>query len=94
LQRRFSVLLSMVVCLWTLAAATHFHTPLDDLNAHHSAKELCGFCASLPTGGAAPSVWTFVTTAHREHVSAPAEILPALLPITTASYRSRAPPTV
>jgi hypothetical protein len=84
----------MVVCLWMLAAATHFHTPLDDLGAHHTAKELCGFCASLPTGGAAPVVWTFVAIAHRQQFSAPAEITPALPSIAVASYRSRAPPAV
>jgi hypothetical protein len=94
LQRRLSVMLSMVVCLWMLAAATHFHTPLDDLGSHHSAKELCGFCASLPGGGAAPSVWTFVPTAHRQHVSAPADIMPAIPTVSVASYRSRAPPAL
>jgi hypothetical protein len=94
LQRRLSVVLSMVVCLWLLAAATHFHTPLDDLGAHHTGKELCGFCASLPASGAAPTAWTFVPTEHRQHVSAPVEILPAFPAVTTASYRSRAPPAV
>jgi hypothetical protein len=94
LQQRLSVVLSVVVCLWMLAAATHFHTPLDDLGAHHSAKELCGFCASLPAGGAAPAVSTFVPTAQRWHFPAPAEILPAFHAISTASYRSRAPPAL
>jgi hypothetical protein len=94
LQRRLSVMLSMVICVWMLAAATHFHTPLDDVDAHHSAKELCGFCASLPAGGAAPTVWTFVPTAHRQHCSAPVEILPAVPAVAAASYRSRAPPLV
>lgn len=84
----------MVVCLWMLAAATHFHTPLDDLGAHHDAKELCGFCASIPTGGAAPSVWTFAPMAERQDFSAPAEILPTFCSLPTASYRSRAPPIV
>lgn len=94
MQRRLSVALSMLVCLWMLATATHFHTPLDDLGAHHGAKELCGFCASVPTGGAAPSVWTFTPISHRQHFSAPSEILPAFCSLLTASYRSRAPPTV
>jgi hypothetical protein len=93
-QRRLSVVLSMVVCLWMLAAATHFHTPLDDAGALHNAKELCGFCASVPTGGAAPVVWAFIPTAHRQAISAPAEIIPAFSAIPVASYRSRAPPTV
>jgi hypothetical protein len=94
LQRRLSVVLSMVICMWMLAAATHFHAPLDDVDAHHSAKELCGFCASLPAGGAAPTVWTFVPTDHRQHVLAPAEILLAVPVVAVASYRSRAPPLV
>jgi|SRR5687768_3718964 hypothetical protein len=94
LQRRLSVVLSMVICLWMLASATHFHAPFDDLDAHHTAKELCGFCASLPAGGAAPAVWTFVPTEHRWHFSAPAEIVPAFQAIATASYRSRAPPAL
>ena len=94
LQRRLSVVLSMLVCLWMLGTATHFHTPLDDAGVHHNAKELCGFCASVPTGGAAPSVWTFAPIAQRQHIFAPAEILPAFRAHPTASYRSRAPPTV
>lgn len=87
-------MLSMVICMWMLAAATHFHTPLDDVDAHHSAKELCGFCASLPTGGAAPTVWTFVPTSHRQRMLPPSEILPDVCTIAAASYRSRAPPIV
>ncbi|GFE79288.1 hypothetical protein GCM10011487_12880 [Steroidobacter agaridevorans] len=94
LQRRLSVVLSMVICVWMLATATHFHTPLDDVDTHHGAKELCGFCASLPAGGAAPTVWTFVPTEHRQFVLAPAEILPAVPAVAAASYRSRAPPFV
>lgn len=82
----------MVICVWMLAAATHFHTPLDEVDAHHGAKELCGFCASLPAGGAAPVVWTFVPTQHRQFVLAPAEILPVVPTVAAASYRSRAPP--
>jgi hypothetical protein len=94
LQRRLAVLLSMVLCLWMLGSATHFHLQGEDGSSHHSAKELCGFCASLPAAGAAPTVSTFILSADRQHVSAPAEILPAILPLATASYRSRAPPTV
>lgn len=92
LQRRLSVVLSMVICVWMLAAATHFHTPLDEADAHHSAKELCGFCASVPTGGAAPTVWRFVPTEHRQFVLAPTEILPVVPAVVAASHRSRAPP--
>jgi hypothetical protein len=94
LQRRFSFVLAASLCLWILAAATHFHTPLDDLGAHHTAKELCGFCASLPAGGAAPAVWIFVPTAQRWHFLAPAKLVPVLRAISTASYRSRAPPAL
>lgn len=94
LQRRLSVVLSMVVCLWMLAAATHYHAPLDDPGSHHSAKELCGFCASLPAGGAAPSVSTFVPSALCRYVPASAEITLAIPSIRVASYRSRAPPAV
>jgi hypothetical protein len=94
LQRRFSFVLAAALCLWILAAATHFHTPLDDLGAHHTGKELCGFCASLPAGAAAPAVSTFVSTAQRWHFLAPAKLVPLLYAISTASYRSRAPPAL
>ena len=94
LQRRFSFVLAAALCLWMLATATHFHTPLDDLGAHHTAKELCGFCASVPSGGAAPAVWAFVSSAQRWHFPALANLVPALRPISTASYRSRAPPAL
>jgi hypothetical protein len=94
LQQRLSIVLSVVVCLWMLAAATHFHTPFDDPGAHHTAKELCGFCASLPAGGAAPAVWTFIPTAQRWQLLAPSEIVPVLHAIGTAFYRSRAPPAL
>lgn len=92
LQRHLSVLLSLTLCLWMLASATHFHTQLDDVGTHHNANELCGFCASLPGAGAAPAACTFVPAAHRQHVPAPAAILPASPLVATASYRSRAPP--
>ncbi len=84
----------MLLCLWMFASATHFHVQPEELNGHHTTKELCGFCVSLPGAGAAPAVSTFVHTADRPHVPAPAEILPTVPSLTPASYRSRAPPAV
>jgi hypothetical protein len=89
-----AVLLSMMLCLWMFASATHFHAQAEDPSGHHTTKELCGFCASLPGAGAAPSVSIFLARADRPHVLAPAKILPAIPALTTASYRSRAPPAV
>ena len=94
LQRRLVVLLSMMLCLWMFASATHFHVQAEDLNTHHTATDLCGFCASVPGAGAAPTVSIFARTADRQHVPAPAEILPAVPSLATISYRSRAPPAV
>ncbi|WP_218042712.1 hypothetical protein [Steroidobacter gossypii] len=94
LQRRLAVLLSMILCLWMLASATHFHVQAEELSGHHTAKELCGFCASLPGAGAAPAVSVFITTAERQQVAAPAEILPIAPSLPAASYQSRAPPVV
>jgi hypothetical protein len=94
LQRRFAVLLSMVLCLWMLASATHFHVQAEELGDQHTSQELCGFCVSLPGAGAAPSASVFITTTDRQPVSAPAEILPTVPSLIPASYRSRAPPVV
>ncbi len=88
------MLLSMMLCLWMLASATHFHTQAEDLTGQHTPNELCGFCVSLSGAGAAPSAFVFIPTADRQHIPAPAEIVAAASTLATASYRSRAPPTV
>jgi hypothetical protein len=84
--------LSVTLCLWMFASATHFHTQDGEFGANHSTHELCGFCASVPSAGAAPALSIFVPTAHRQHFLAPAEIAPTVASLFTASYRSRAPP--
>ena len=84
----------MMLCLWMFASATHFHLPAEDASEQHTTKEFCGFCASLPATGAAPSLAAFVLTADGQYVLAPAEILLSDLTLTTASYRSRAPPAI
>jgi hypothetical protein len=94
LQRRLAVVLSMLLCLWMFASATHFHLPAEDLSGHHTTKELCGFCVSLPAAGAAPATFAFVATADCQHVKAHTAKLPAPSAPATASYRSRAPPIV
>jgi hypothetical protein len=94
LQRRLAVLLSMMLCLWMFASATHFHVQPEDLSDHHTSKEWCGLCATLPATGAAPTVSAFARTVDRQQTSAPAEILAAGPVLAVASYRSRAPPTV
>lgn len=92
LQRRLSVLLSVTLCLWMLAAATHFHAQDLEVGSHHKTHELCGFCVSVPGAGAAPSLSVFLPSALRQHFSPPAKILPSFATLSTASYRSRAPP--
>jgi hypothetical protein len=94
LQRRFAVLLSMMLCFWMFASATHFHLSTEDVSGHHTSKDLCGVCASLPSAGAPPTVFAFIATADRPQVSAPAAILPLIPAPAAASYRSRAPPAV
>ena len=84
----------MMLCLWMLASATHFHVQADDLSGHDTTKEFCGFCVSLTGAGAAPTTFTFIPTADRQHVLAPTEIVAAVPTLATASYLSRAPPAV
>lgn len=85
-------MLAAVLCVWLLAAATHFHT--DDQDSHHNrnVSHLCGFCGSLSSGGAAASGITFSPIVGPDApFLIPADTQPPSLRLIV-SHRSRAPP--
>lgn len=95
LQRRFSLVLAVSLCLWMLAVASHFHVDEpDSKDAHHGTHALCAFCVSVPTTGAAPEVVAFVAAPQRHVFLPPAAILPVVSLPATARYYSRGPPLV
>jgi hypothetical protein len=94
LQRRFSFMLSAALCLWMLALATHFHTGDYDDKSHQGTHELCAFCASVPSTGAAPAVVAFVSAPQLRPVSSPVAPAPSVPSPTLSRYYSRGPPLV
>lgn len=91
-QRRISGMLSLVLCLWLLAAATHLHGGDQDKHHTRAVAHVCGFCTSLSSGGAAVSVVSFEPTIVADAPpSVPADIQPPTVRLII-SHRSRAPP--
>jgi hypothetical protein len=93
-QRRIAGLLTAVMCLWLIVAATHSHTNDQDRDKHHAVAHLCSVCGSLSSGGAAASDITFRPNIVPDAAPLPvAETAPPSLRLIV-SHRSRAPPVV
>ena len=91
-QRRISGLLSMALCFWLLGFATHLHA--DEPDTHGSSVvHVCGVCASVSSGGAAPTVVSFVATPDLDRHCFTADEVRILPSPALASYQSRAPPS-
>jgi hypothetical protein len=54
-QRRGVLVMSLVLCFWLFAFASHVHAHHDE-GAHGKARTACTVCLSLPTGAPAPSL--------------------------------------
>ena len=52
-QRRFASLLSIALCFWLFAFASHVHAH-DEAGDHGRAPTNCSFCLSLPAGAPSP----------------------------------------
>jgi hypothetical protein len=94
LQRRFSFVLAVALCLWMLALASHFHVGGYDADTHQGTHSLCAFCASVPSSGAAPAVVAFIAAPQRYTFSPTAEIPSTVIAPAISRYYSRGPPLI
>ena len=92
LQRRFSFVLAAALCLWMLALASHFHISDYQDDEHQGTHQLCAFCASVPSTGAAPAVVAFVAAPALHISSISTEIAATVIAPAIARYYSRGPP--
>jgi hypothetical protein len=90
-QRSRVVVLSLALCLWMVAFATHIHTDNNELS-QDAPSNACSFCLSLPSG-ATPPAYSLVALPQFIATEVVAETVTALVALDVpSSYLSRGPP--
>jgi hypothetical protein len=89
-QRRFALLLSVALCFWMFAFASHVHAH-EEAGDHGQAPTNCTFCLSLPAAAPAPANdAASVETVTAAHVAVLAVV--RVGEEVPSSYLSRGPP--
>ena len=90
-QRSRVVVLSLALCVWLVAFATHIHADGNELS-QDAPSNACSFCLSLPSG-ATPPAQSLVVLPQFIAIEVVAEIVTALVAVDVpSSYLSRGPP--
>jgi len=81
----------LVVCVWLLAVATHFHVAGEDHSGQADKSHVCEMCAALSVGApvAAPAFHLFSGAPPAPIAALPLRLVSIA---AVASYQSRAPP--
>lgn len=87
-------MLAAALCLWMLALASHFHISDYEGDDHQGTHQLCAFCATVPSTGAAPTVVAFVAAPALQTSRISIEIVSTVVAPAIARYYSRGPPLV
>jgi hypothetical protein len=92
-QQRIAAVLSLTLCLWFVAFATHAHDQGDFSSPAQGVAHHCDFCLARPTSAAPPPAGIPVPVAVLFEVSPPSNAAPVFRVHNAPSdYLSRAPP--
>jgi len=90
-QRRNAWLLTIALCVWLLAYATHVHAD-GEQGTSHARVTGCHVCFSLPTGAPAPAAYIADAPAPRSSAVVVDLRVPVRSHPAPSSYLSRGPP--
>lgn len=91
-QRRNVLWLSIALCMWFMAIASHLHAADEDA-VGHNVSHACSFCFSSSNAAAPPQAFPIIVRVAASHAYDVATYVPPLPTDAPSSYLSRGPPS-